>query len=279
VLRARSQRVRPSRDDKILTAWNALMLKAYAQAYRAFGDERFLQAALKNADFLGRRATTSANGLTRNYQNGRASIAGFLDDYAFTIAAYIELYQATFDEKWLRQAKDLAAYAQAHFTDPASKMFFYTDDTHSELIARKMELTDNVIPASNSEMAKNLYYLGHFFADEGQLNTARQMLANVQADAQRNPYYYANWGQLQATMASGVYEVAIVGTEYQRQRRALDQYYLPNAVLLGSSGKTGLELLADKEVEGQTTIYVCQDKVCQRPVTEVREAVQQIQTR
>ncbi|MEJ7679157.1 MAG: hypothetical protein WKG06_15150 [Segetibacter sp.] len=276
LLSVRNKRVRPNLDDKILTAWNALMLKGYADAYRTFGEEKFLKAALKNADFLSAKAISENNEMTRNYKNGKSSIAGFLDDYAFTISAFIELYQATFDEKWLYKAKELAAYTQAHFFDTASGMFYYTHNQHSNLIARKMEISDNVIPSSNSEMAKNLFYLGHYFSDEAQIKTAQQMLLNVQKDVQQNIYFYPNWGILEAGFVSGLYEVAIVGKDDLHKRQMIDEYYLPNILLLGSKEKATLELLENKLVEGQTTIYVCQDKVCKRPVTEVKDAVMQI---
>ena len=278
LLRVRSNRVRPGLDDKILTAWNALMLKGYIDVYRTFGEERFLKAALKNADFLSAKAINNNNEITRNYKNGKSSIAGFLDDYAFTISAFIDLYQATFDEKWLYKAKELAAYTQAHFFDDTSGMFYYTHNQHSNLIARKMEIADNVIPSSNSEMAKNLFYLGHFFSNEAQIKTAQQMLLNVQKDVQQNIYFYPNWGILEAGFVSGLYEVAIVGKDDLHKRQMIDEYYFPNMLLLGSKEKATLELLENKLVEGQTTIYVCQDKVCKRPVTEVKDAVMQIST-
>jgi len=172
----------------------------------------------------------------------------------------------------------LAAYTQAHFFDNASGMFYYTHNEHSNLIARKMEIADNVIPSSNSEMAKNLFYLGHFFSNEAQIKTAQQMLLNVQKDVRQNVYFYPNWGMLEAGFVSGLYEVAVMGQENQRKRQMIDEYYLPNILLTGSNGKSSLELLENKLVEGQTTIYVCQDKVCKRPVTEVKDAVMQIRT-
>ena len=153
----RNKRVKPGLDDKILTSWNAMMLRGYIDAYRAFGEERFLNSAIKNADFLSNNAISRNNEITRNYKNGKSSIPGLLDDYSFTISAFIDLYQATFDEKWLYKANELTDYTILHFFDTSSGMFYYTPDNHSDLIARKMEITDNVIPSSNSEMAMNLF--------------------------------------------------------------------------------------------------------------------------
>ncbi|MEJ7823668.1 MAG: thioredoxin domain-containing protein [Chitinophagaceae bacterium] len=278
LLTVRNKRVHPNLDDKILTAWNALMLTGYTDAYRAFGEKKFLDAAIKNANFLWSKAISSSNEIKRNYKNGKSSIEGFLDDYAFTISAFINLYQATFDEKWLYKANDIAAYTQTHFFDSASGMFYYTHNQHSNLIARKMEIADNVIPSSNSEMAKNLFYLGHFFSDDAKIKTATQMLLNVKKDLQQQIYFYPNWGMLEAAVVSGLYEVAIVGKDVESKREMIDEYYLPNVLLTGTKEKSSLELLENKFVEGQTTIYVCQDKECKRPVTEVKDAVQQIRT-
>ena len=188
------------------------------------------------------------------------------------------MYQSTFDEKWLYKANDIAAYTQTHFFDSATGMFYYTHNQHSNLIARKMEIADNVIPSSNSEMAKNLFYLGHFFSNDAQIKTAQQMLLNVKKDVERSIYYYPNWGMLEAAVISSLYEVAIVGKDVESKRKILDEYYLPNVLLIGAKEKSSLGLLENKFEEGQTIIYVCQDKVCKRPVTEVKDAVQQIRT-
>ena len=128
MLKARSKRVRPALDDKILTSWNALMLKGYVDAYRIFDEQKFLDVALKNADFILKNIKKQDNRLDRNFKNGKSSINGFLDDYAFTIEAFIALYQASFDEKWLEEAQQLSAYVIAHFYDKKSGMFYYTSD-------------------------------------------------------------------------------------------------------------------------------------------------------
>lgn len=277
LLKIRSKRVRPGLDDKILTSWNALMLKGYVHAYRAFGEEKFLKTALKNADFLLANAINNNGAITRNYKNGKSSIPGFLDDYAFVISAFIELYQATFDEKWLNKANELAEYTLEHFFDGPSGMFFYTHDDHSNLISRKMEVSDNVIPASNSEMAKNLFFLGHYYYNETYIRKARQMLVNVQKDMHQNIYFYSNWSILEAHFVRQPYEVAIIGKDYESARQAMDQHYLPYMLLLGGKSEGSLELLENKLIKGQTTIYVCQDKACKLPVTEVSKALMQMQ--
>ena len=276
LMKVRNKRVRPGLDDKILTSWNALMLKGYVDAYRASGEDKFLKAALKNADFLNLNSIDTNNGMTRNYKNGKSSVAGMLDDYSFTISAFIDLYQATFDEKWLFKANDLTDYTILHFFDTSSGMFYYTPDNHSDLIARKMEISDNVIPSSNSEMANNLFLLGNYFNNEGFIQKAQQMLKNVQKDLQQNIFYYSNWGLLGIHFIKPLNEVAIVGTDWDTIRKTLDKNYLPDAIYLGGKDEGTLNLLKNKLVPGQTTIYVCVSKACKIPVTEAEKALAQI---
>jgi uncharacterized protein YyaL (SSP411 family) len=273
MLKAREKRIKPSTDDKILTSWNALMLKGYVDAYRAFGEERFLSSALKIADFLSTNAINRNNEITRNYKNGRSSVPGLLDDYSFTISSFIDLYQATFDEKWLTTANELTNYAIVHFFDNSSGMFFYTPDKNSDLIARKMEIADNVIPSSNSEMASNLFILGNYFLHESFLHKAKQMLINIQKDLKQNIYSYSNWGLLGIHYVKPIYEVAILGDEWDQKRKIMDTNYLPDSMFLGGIKEGTLNLLENKLVPGQTTIYVCVDKTCKIPVTDPEKAL------
>ncbi|MEM6842341.1 MAG: thioredoxin domain-containing protein [Bacteroidota bacterium] len=276
LLTVREQRTRPGLDDKVLTAWNALMLNGLVDAYRAFGEERFLQMALTNAAFLTEKIIQDDFSLTRSYKDGVASIEGFLDDYAFTIAAFINLYQATFDEKWLYTAQSLTDYVLEHFPDEESPLFFYTSDDHASLIARQKEISDNVIPSSNSVMARNLWVLGLLLANDQYTTRAKTMLATMYATVQEYPNFHANWASLLAQLIHEPYEVAILGQSPQTTRQALDQQYLPNVLFLGGETEGSLALLENKLVEGQTTIYVCQNKICKLPVTQVDRALAQI---
>jgi uncharacterized protein YyaL (SSP411 family) len=276
LMQIRNARVKPGLDDKVLSSWNALMLKGYVQAYRVFGEKAFLSKAIKNADFLLKHAIAADGEMTRNYKNGRSSINALLDDYAFTIAAFIELYQAGFDEKWLNEADKIMGYALEHFFDATSGMFFYTHTQYADLISRKMEISDNVIPSSNSQMGKNLFLLGHFLGNNNYVSKAKQMMINVAEEVQRNIYFYSNWGILQAWFTSPLYEVAITGPACMNKRQEFDQHYLPNVIFLGGEAAGSLALLENKLVPGQTNIYVCRNKTCDLPVTEVEKALQQI---
>jgi uncharacterized protein YyaL (SSP411 family) len=276
LLKERAKRIPPGLDDKIITSWNALMLKAYIDAYNVFDNKMYLDLALKNARFINTKIKAPDNRLYRNYKEGKASINAFLDDYAFTIAAFISLYQTTFDEQWLDDAKHLADYTIAHFYDITSGMFYYTSDVDPGLIARKMEVSDNVIPASNSEMAKNLFVLGTYFYSDDYITMSQKMLNNVKQNALKSGAYYANWDILMTWFASPPYEVAILGDDFEAIRKEFNKHYLPNVFLSGGKDEGKLSLLEGKEIEGQTTIYVCRDRACKLPVTEVEEALKQI---
>ena len=276
LLKERSKRIRPGLDDKTLTSWNALMLKAYVDAYRIFDEPEYLKIALKNANFILSKLRSDNYRLNRNYKNGKASINGFLDDYAFTIQAFISLYQATFNEKWLIEAQHLMAYALEHFYDETSAMFYYTSDLDPALIARKMEVSDNVIPSSNSEMAKNLFILGQYLYKNEYIKKAELMLNNVKESALKGGAYYANWNILMTWFISKPYEVAIVGSDFECHRKAFDSHYMPHVFLSGGADEGSLSLLKDKNIAGQTTIYVCHNKACKQPTNNVKEALKQL---
>ena len=277
LLEERNKRIRPALDDKVLTSWNSLMIKAYVDAYRVFDNREYLNRALKAAEFILSNVQADDERLHRNYKNGKASINGFLDDYSFLIDSFLSLYQATFDEKWLMEANDLLEYTVTHFYNEENGMFFFTSDLDPELIARKTDVVDNVIYSSNSQMAKNLYMLGHYFYRDDYINKAESMLNNVKDSALRGSLYFANWDILMAWFASEPYEIAILGDDFESVRKELDQHYLPNVFLSGGRIEGNLELLKYKFVEGQTTIYVCQNKICQLPVVSVEEALKQIE--
>ncbi len=273
MLAARAKRIRPGLDDKQLTSWNALMLKGYIDAYTVFNEQRFLNTALKNAEFILTKLRNPDGGLNHNYKNGKSTINGYLEDYCFSIEAFIALYQATFDEKWLITARQLMDYAVAHFYDKTSGMFFFTSDIDKVLITRKMELNDNVIPASNSSIAKGLFLLGMYYDNNDYKKMASKMLNNVKEDMPKYGSGYSNWGLLLLQQALPFYEVAIVGADAEKKRKELSHYFIPNKIMAGSKTANTLPLLQDRYVEGRTLIYVCENKVCKLPLEKVGEAL------
>lgn len=275
LFRARAKRVRPTTDNKILTSWNALMLKGYVDAYRALGDEQYLAAALKDARFLEENMMTKDGRLWRNYMDGKADIPGMLDDYASLADAFVALYQVTFDAHWLSVARQLTSYAIAHFRDPETGLFFYTSDQSGHLVARKKEIEDNVLPSSNSVMANVLYRLGIYDDNASFVQISTEMLAQTIRAIPSAVPYFANWAGLLGLMQWGPDEVAVMGADALEKTSEMQKHYLPMALFMGGN-EENLPLLKDKLVQGQTTIYVCEDKVCKRPVTKVKEALEQL---
>lgn len=276
LLLLRGKRVRPGLDDKCLTSWNALMLKGYLDAYNAFGEKRFLEEALKNAEFILTKQLRPDGGLNHSYKNGKSTINGYLEDYAFVIEAFISLYECAFDEKWLMTAKNLIDYTISHFYDQQSGMFYFTSDLDPALITRKMEITDNVTPASNSSLAKALFICSHYFDKQEYFGIAKKMLNNVQQNFIDYPPGYSNWGILFIYFISSFYEIAIVGKDVDEKRKEFNKHYYPNRIFAGTKTKSRLPLLRDKQENGPTAIYVCVNKSCGIPVNQVDEAILQI---
>lgn len=276
LLKTRAKKDRPRLDDKILTSWNALTLKGYIDAFRVFDNKHYLERALKIANFIDKVQYKSDGSLYRNYKNGKSSINAYLIDYATTIDAFISLYGVTLDEQWLNTAKKLTDYCFDHFYDDSSKMFFFTSDKDKQLITRKIETEDNVIPSSNSIMANNLFMLGHYFVNPTYLKNADQMLHNVKETVSKYAGGGSKWLDLYANYVSDFYEIAIVGKEAHQKLREINQKYIPNKIIVGSVTESKLPLLKYKYSENTTTIYVCIDGTCQLPVNDTKKALEQI---
>lgn len=275
VFEHRAKRIRPGLDHKILASWNGLMLKGLCDAYRAFDEPAYLDLALKNAAFIQNNLITLSGKITRVFQSeGVGDVVAFLDDYALIIEAFTCLYEVTFDEQWLKQAKRLTDTAILHFYDKASGMFFYTPGDGEQLIARKFEVMDSVIPSSNSVMARNLYKLGLLFDNERYTQIAAQQMRNVKKLMARYGSAYSNWAMLLLDDVAGIYEIAVTGTDAEQKRKEIEKSYIPNKIMLGGT-KGSLPLLTDK-FSAQTRIFICKDKTCQLPVTETTEALKQI---
>jgi len=276
LLTVRENRAKPALDDKQLCSWNALMIKGYTDAFRALGEMNYLKQAEKGADFLRQKFRLSDHSLLHSYKNGKASVNGFLEDYAFSIEAFISLYECTFKESYLVEAEHLLQYVLEYFYDEKSGFFFFTSAKDSALIARKMETSDNVIPASNSSLAKSLFVMGHYFEKEKYIRMAEQMLHNVSHLMQEYGAGYSNWAMLHLYKVAPFYEIVLCGKNSEILRKQLEETYIPNKILLGSNGESRLPLLKDKFVEGKNLVYVCENKSCRLPVSSVEAALQHI---
>ena len=272
LLTKRAERTCPGLDDKILCSWNGLMLNGLVDAYRAFGETDFLNLALRSANFI-KNNFLKDNVLSHSYKNGETKIQGFLEDYATVIEAYLNLYQATFEESWLHLAEKLALYVYQNFWDEDDQLFFFTDKNAESLIVRKKEIFDNVIPSSNSIMARNYYTLGLILDREDFKDLSKLMLAKMKDLLLKNVDYLTNWACLATQMISPTAEIAIVGKDYLQLRKEIDSRYYPNKVLCGTTAESPLPLLENRVAKSdETLIYVCYNKTCQLPVKTVEDA-------
>lgn len=276
LLKEREKRTYPRLDDKILTSWNGMMLKGYVDAYRVFNDQHFLDVAIKNAHFLEMQMLKEDGTLYRNYKNGQASINGYLEDYGTVIDAFISLYEVTLDEKWLMLSKNLTDTCFDYFFNSSTSMFYFTSNKDLELIVRKTETEDNVMPSSNSMMAKNLFKLGHFFENEHYIKTSKQMLSNMTSTIQNFGSAYSNWLDLYSNFSENYFEIAINGKNAKEKLLELNQKYIPNKLICGSETKSNLPLLKNRYVKNKTQLYVCVNKICNLPTEKTNVAINQI---
>ena len=269
----RDNREKPRLDDKTLTSWNALMIKGYVEAFKTFQIQAYLTEALKSAQFIIENQLQSNGALNHNYKDGQSSINGYLEDYATLIDAFISLHEVTLDEKWIRLSKKLTDYTYENFYNQENSMFYFTSKKDEKLVARSFEYRDNVIAASNSIMAKNLFILSHHLDNEKYLNTSSKMLHNVHPEIETYPSGYSNWLDLTENYKNKYYEIVIVGKDANSKIKELNTSYLPNALVAGSLKKSTNPLLKYRYIDNETLIYVCVNNSCKLPVSEVSEAL------
>ena len=273
----RAKRIPPATDDKILCSWNALMINGFVDAYKAFGNEEYLKLAQNAMHFILTKMRKADGGLYRNYKAGKATIDGFMEDYAFVIDALINLYEIDFDEKHLNTAKDLAQYTLKHFFDAASGLFYFNPTDEEKLFINKQDVIDNVINSSNSVMATALFKLAIIFDMPHITDIALGALSNMKSQLQQYPTAYSNWASLMLNFKKKYYTVVVVGTNIENIQKEINAAYYPNKLLLGSKGDSILSHFEDKFITDKTMIYVCSGKECLLPTTDVKEALRKME--
>jgi uncharacterized protein YyaL (SSP411 family) len=279
LFQARESRTRPGLDDKSLTSWNGLVIKALSDAYRVFRKQEYVDAARETAVFILNNLRSPDGELLHSYKAGKAKIHGFLEDYAFLIEGLLALYQATFEETWVREAENLTNYALKQFYNAENGFFYFTDKDRNDLITRKFELIDGVIPSSNSTMAKNLFMLSRLVERTEWETIALEMLAMMEEQVLHNAGAFSKWASLYLTQVYPFYEVAILGPEALESAAGIDKLYRPNILLTGSPNYSDLPILKNRFREEKTLIYVCRDKVCNQPVEDVAPALEVLDTK
>lgn len=274
LLNLRNNRPRPFLDDKQIASWNGLMLKGLIDWYKASGSQEVLERAEQNAHFITQHLMQDYH-VFHAYKTGSKKTPGFLDDYAFVIEAFIALHEATLDSQWLHTAKELMNTALNEFYDESEGFFFYTSEKTTDLIARKKEIFDNVIPASNSAIAKCLFLLGHFYLYDEWKNAATNMCKRMAHMIKTDSSYLSNWTSLALWIENPFLEIAIIGPEALQITQEINRSFLPFKVITGSkSNSNEIPLLENRaSKDGNTYIYICNNNACLRPVHTVNEAM------
>lgn len=276
LLSEREKRPRPGLDDKAITAWNAMMITGLTDAYKALGDKKFLEAAIKNMHFIEQYLIVDGT-IHRSYKGKRSTVMGFLDDYAYVIQACTRLYYVTFDENWLHQAEAFTKQTLDHFLDPHDGFFYYASKHAEKLIANKKDIFDNVIPSSNSVMAQNLFQLGILLDHAEWRLQAETMASSLGHLTIQEPNYMSNWAIVYSEIRKGLAEFVIVGEDVETLRLQFQKHFKPFVLSMGTKDASNLPLLQDKsKLLNRSTIYVCYDKTCKAPVHSLKEAMDQL---
>jgi uncharacterized protein YyaL (SSP411 family) len=271
LMAVRAERIRPGLDHKCLTSWNALLVTGFVEVYKALQDKQYLDLAVQLAEALHSHMKDSSGGLLHVQTNGLSKQPAFLDSYAFFAEAYISLYEVTTKEEFLLRAKALADEALHHFSAAQMGLMYFTSSTGETLITRRMEVQDNVLPASNSAMCKVMFRLAHHFEDSGYETISEKMLS--QALPQINhASAYSNWLQAFMCHAFPFYDVVFTGERSLEWLRRLNQQVLPHVLVAASTIESELPLFSHR-FGTNSAIYVCAGKVCFAPVTELEDAL------
>jgi uncharacterized protein YyaL (SSP411 family) len=288
MLELRARRVRPGRDDKVLTAWNALMISALCKGAQALDEARYAQAAVEAGRFL-MRAMLREGGLLRTHRQGESRLPAYLDDYAFTLNALIDLYETTFDLAWLEAAERLAEEMNRRFWDADAGCFYYTGAEHAHLIVRTKPSYDGAEPSGNSMAALALLRLGKLLDRQVLTRQAESILRAAYEPMARVPEGYLRMICAADFLLFAPREIALIGPRdaapTQAFIRALHALFVPNKVLAHMDPKSAeaptfaarIPLLAGKTlVEGAPAAYVCRDFMCKLPATTPQALQEQL---
>ncbi len=275
---AREGRIKPARDEKVLTAWNGLMLAAFAEAARALGRQDYRDIALNNAEFLLREVRTSEGRLRRSWREGSgARLNGYLEDYTHLTEGLLALYEATFDARWFVAARDLAESVLKHFS-AGDGLFFDTSDDHERLVTRPRDPQDNAVPSGNAMAVTVLLKLAAFTGESRYADAAERALQAVGPALVRYPVGFGQWLVAAAFRAGKPKEIALVGEPDGADTKALLEVayagFRPNQVVaLERPGEAStIPLLQGRTaLEGKATAFVCEGFTCKMPVTDAGE--------
>jgi uncharacterized protein YyaL (SSP411 family) len=289
---ARERRIKPARDEKILTGWNGLMLAAFAEAARVLNREDYRHIAIRNAEFLLTNLRDGSGRLERSYKDGQARLNGYLEDYANLAEGLLALYETTFEENYFVAARELADQILDHFADPRGG-FFDTSDDHENLVVRPKDVQDNATPSGSAMAVTVLAKLAAFTGDARYADAVETALAPLQPALAQAPTGFAWWLCALKFQLAPPKEIAIVAPHPQPlsqrergegERALLDVVfgeYRPNQVVAwkAAGAESVIPLLEGREmIDGKATAYVCEHFACQMPVTEAEKLEAQLES-
>jgi uncharacterized protein YyaL (SSP411 family) len=291
LLEVRDKRTRPGLDDKVITSWNALMISAFARGYQVFGEKRYLKAAERAADFVMDKMRTQDGKLLRTHRAGESKFFAYLEDYTYTIRAFIDLYEAGFEKRWLFTAKKLTEEMMAQFWETKSGRLFNTSRYHENLIVRTHTANDSAIPSPVAVAAESLLRLAKLLDNQEYYSRAEHILKANYLYMEKAPQGYLT---LLMNVDSWIYptkEIAIVGrkdsADTEQLLKAVHGLYIPNRVItLSDPGRADEEeliknipLLTGRTlIDGKAAAYVCENFTCHLPVTSPEELIEQLCT-
>jgi uncharacterized protein YyaL (SSP411 family) len=277
----RKKRIHPYKDDKILTDWNGLMISAFSKASQVFNDNVYEESAVKASEFILEKLRDKEGKLLHRYRENEAGIPASLDDYSFFIMGLIDLYEATFNVRWLKTAIELNKDLITHFWDEENGGFFFSPDYGEKLIVRQKEIYDGAVPSGNSVEILNLLKLGRITGNSSFEEKAFK-IANIFSD--KINQMPSAFSQTLASLNFGFgesFEIVIVGEKDNRITKEIIRYFRtgfsPNKViLLKEPGDQELKNIApfteyQTQIDNKTTVYICRNYVCEKPVTSLNE--------
>jgi hypothetical protein len=289
LFRAREKRIHPFKDDKILTDWNGLMIAALAKAGYALDNQKYTAAAAKAADFILQNITDDERRLLKRYRKGKAGLTAHLNDYAFMVWGLLELYEATFETKYLKNAIELNQQMLSHFWDEQNGGLYMTADDGEKLLVRSKTIYDGAIPSGNSVAVLNLLRLGHMTGVADYLTKAERIIKSFAAEIEKHP---AGHSQLMVALEFALnpnYEVVIVGKLKEKDTMsmlsAVRKPFLPQIVALfrPADHEAAAEVTAIAPFtlpmaakDGRATAYVCQEFACKLPTTSIDQMLENL---
>jgi len=272
IMKIKSKRTKPRIDDKTIVSWNALSIIGLIDAYDAFNDDLLLTKAKNMFDNLLNKGFKN-NMLIHTFKEKQYQ-DGVLEDYAFLSKAAMRLFQTTGEEYYFNKSKEIVDNSIKYFKDEESDLLLYT--TNKELFTKIVSIDDGVIPSPNSIIAEQLFNIGHIVFDDYYLDQSNKMVSSVKEIIDGNINSYSVWANNILNRVELFYEIAVIGKDSDSKTKLISEKLLPNVILVQSNTESKIPLFVDRYFEDETYIYVCQNKTCQRPETDIKYALEQI---